>query len=416
VYSTQSPLTLDALLRPAGTTYAKPMNVCMVAYAVYECDSRLMCYAEALAKLGHTVDAIVLSGEEKESRDLVNGVNVLRILPRSQGTWTRYSYVKNVLSFFLRAMTLVTKRDLQKHYDVIHVHSVPDCLVFTGLIPKLRGAKVILDIHDLLPEFYISKFGATEKAFMCRALRGIERVSAGFADFVIAANDIWRDKLVSRSVPEKKCTALLSFPDRSLFRRNGRVRHDDKIIMMYPGTLSAHQGLDIAIRAFALIKDAVPNAEFHIYGNGPEKESLEALTRELCLEDRIKFKSSRPLRDIVPLMENADLGVVPKRNDGFGGEAFSTKTLEFMAMGVPVIVADTRIDRYYFSDSVVKFFSAGDVNSLAEAMLTVIRKPSVREDLVRNALRFIETNDWDSNKDKYLSVLTRLTRNETRVG
>jgi glycosyltransferase involved in cell wall biosynthesis len=44
-------------------------------------------------------------------------------------------------------------------------------------------------------------------------------------------------------------------------------------------------------------------------------------------------------------MENADLGVVPKRNDPFGDEAFSTKILEFMAMGVPVIVSETRIDR-----------------------------------------------------------------------
>ena len=45
---------------------------------------------------------------------------------------------------------------------MIHVHSVPDFLVFAALVPKLLGARIILDIHDILPEFYASKFGASK--------------------------------------------------------------------------------------------------------------------------------------------------------------------------------------------------------------------------------------------------------------
>ncbi len=48
-------------------------------------------------------------------------------------------------------------------------------------------------------------------------------------------------------------------------------------------------------------------------------------------------------------MSKADLGIVPKRAAGFGDEAFSTKILEFMALGVPVIASETQIDRYYFT-------------------------------------------------------------------
>jgi glycosyltransferase involved in cell wall biosynthesis len=384
------------------------MNVCMVAHAVYECDSRLMCYAETLAKAGHNVDAVVLSGSEGTPCDVVNGVKLFRVFSRSEGARTRFTYVKSVLGFFIRATILMTSRDLQKHYDVIHVHSVPDFLVFAALVPKLRGSKVILDIHDVLPEFYLSRFRSTERSLPYRTLRWVERVSAGFAHYVIAANDIWRDKLVSRSVPENRCITILPSPDRSIFHREGRTRDDRKIIIMYPGTLSGHQGLDIAIRAFGLIRDIIPNAEFQIYGSGPEEESLERLTRELHLEDRIKFNGPRPLRDIPALMENADLGVVPKRDDTFGDEAFSTKTLEFMAMGVPVIVADTKIDRFYFDDSVVRFFRAGDAQSLADAMVMLIMKPAVRERLVRNATQFIEATDWDSKKDSYMGLLNHL--------
>ena len=179
--------------------------------------------------------------------------------------------------------------------------------------------------------------------------------------------------------------------------------------MLYPGTLNWHQGVDIAIRAFAAIKDAAPNAEFHIYGVGPAEESLRSLAESLGLNERVKFGGTRELRDVASLMENADLGVVPKRNDPFGDEAFSTKTLEFMAMGLPVLVADTKIDRYYFTESIVQFFRAGDEASLAESMLTLIKSPDRRVDLVRNASEFIDSNDWVSNKSRYLGVVDSLT-------
>jgi glycosyltransferase involved in cell wall biosynthesis len=83
--------------------------------------------------------------------------------------------------------------------------------------------------------------------------------------------------------------------------------------------------------------------------------------------------------------------------------------LEFMAMGVPVLVGDTNIDRYYFNDSIVQFFCAGDEASLSNEMLALIRNSERRKDLVRNASEFINNNDWESNKGRYLNIVDRLT-------
>ena len=123
---------------------------------------------------------------------------------------------------------------------------------------------------------------------------------------------------------------------------------------------------------FLEIKDRAPNAEFHIHGVGPELASLAELTKELKAGEQITFYGQSNLRDVAALMESSDIGIVPKRNDPFGGEAFSTKILEFMTMGVPVIEAKTKIDDYYFDDSVVKFFEPGDEESLADAMLEMM--------------------------------------------
>ncbi len=108
-------------------------------------------------------------------------------------------------------------------------------------------------------------------------------------------------------------------------------RRDGKFIMLYPGSLNYHQGLDIAIKAFALAKEHMPDAEFHIYGEGPTLPDLVALARERGRRWRRQVLEGLPLEEIATVIASADVGVVPKRADGFGNEAFSTKILEFMA-------------------------------------------------------------------------------------
>src|SRR5438445_2239482 len=303
-------------------------------------------------------------------------------------------------------MALLTKRHLQNRYDLFHIHSVPDFLVFSAWLPKLMGAKVILDIHDLLPELYASKFRTTLDFSIGQCLIAVERISAAFADHVIVANHIWQQKLLSRSIRDyRKCTAILNFPDQSIFVRRGLEKTDHKFVILYPGTLSYHQGLDVAIRAFALIKNDAPHAEFHIYGEGGQKEFLRDLIAELGLEDRVFLKELLPLTEIAAVMANADVGVVPKRKESFGNEAFSTKILEFMAVGVPVIVSDTKIDKYYFDESLVTFFQSDDEKHLADRMLLLIQDGKLRRRLVSNAKEFIKKNNWEVKKAEYLGLV-----------
>jgi glycosyltransferase involved in cell wall biosynthesis len=118
---------------------------------------------------------------------------------------------------------------------------------------------------------------------------------------------------------------------------------------------------------------------------------------------------TRSLREIAQIMGRADLGVVPKRKDNFGNEAFSTKILEFMAVGVPVIVSDTKIDKFYFTDATVKFFHSGDIDDLARCMLEMINNPAERQRQVRDASRFVDTIDWTAKQHQYLELVDRLS-------
>jgi glycosyltransferase involved in cell wall biosynthesis len=384
------------------------MKVCMLAYTFYEQDNRVRRYAETLAKRGDRVDVVALRMAGQSSEEVVSGVHVYRIQRRVVNEKGKFTYLGRLLSFFLRSFIFLAWKQSQERYDLVHVHSVPDFEVFAALIPKLTGSKVILDIHDLVPEFYLSKFKASSNSLTFKLLVAVERMSASFADHVIAANHIWLRRLHARSVRTAHCTVILNFPDTDIFHLRGRSRQDCKFIMVYPGTLSYHQGLDLAIRAFALIADTNPHAEFHIYGGGDQADFLKTLIAEKNMQERIILKGGRALQEISVIMENSDLGIVSKRSDGFGNEAFSTKIFEFMSVDVPVIVPETAIDRYYFNDSVVKFFQANDENSLADAMLQLINNPGLRQDLVRNARKFIEGYTWERNKEIYLGLVDSL--------
>ena len=341
----------------------------MIAHSIYETDNRVIRYANALAERGDDVEVFALKRDKSLADvEMVGKVRVNRLQLRSRkDQHGRGAYLFPLLRFWLLSSLKVTWRHLWRPYDAIHVHNVPDFLVFAAWLPRLSGAKVILDIHDMVPEFYASKFHVEPDALGVKMLTRVERASAMFSDHVIISNHLWHKAFISRSAHEGKCSVYINRVDSKVFYNRGPTRNDGKLIIMFPGGLQWHQGLDIAIKAFAQLTDKLPQAEFHIYGDGNMKNDLIALTKELGLTQKVLFFDPLPAMQIAQVMANADLGVVPKRADSFGNEAYSTKIMEFMSVGVPVVVSSTKIDRFYFNDSVVRFFESGNVDALAQS-------------------------------------------------
>jgi len=383
-------------------------RICMLVYSFYEHDNRVMRYARTLAERGDEVDVVALgANEEQPAFENVDGVNVYRIQRRQRNEKNKFSYLFRLIRFCLKSSFVLSRLHLRRGYDLVHVHNVPDFLVFSAWLPRLSGAKIILDIHDILPEFFANKFHKPQDSAYVRLLRWIEFVSTRFASHVIISNHLWRDKITARSVPREKCSVFVNHVEPGIFDGK-RTRNEGKFILLYHGGLQRHQGLDIAIRAFAKISPQAPNAEFHIYGGGNVKPELQALVQELGLDGTVRFFESLPMREIAGTVANADLGVVAKRADSFGDEAYSTKIMEFMASGVPVIVSKTKIDSFYFNDSVVRFFESGNDKDLAEAMLDLMRNPELRRTLVHNASDYVARNNWNLKKYEYLNLVDSL--------
>lgn len=390
------------------------MRILMVAYTYFECDNRVRRYAETLARQGDTVEVVSLRQPGHECLGDLNGIKIFRIQGRVVNEKTKFDYLFRVTAFLFKSFWFITKHHLKNRYDLIHVHSVPDFEIFAALIPKLMGTKVILDIHDIVPEFYASKFNSGNNSCLSTLLKIVEKICCGFADHVIISNHIWGERLIARSIRKEKCTVILNFPDTSMFCRTRAKKESGKFIMMYPGTIAWHQGIDIAVKAMALVAQKNPSVEFHIYGRGPEEHAVEELVASMKLNGCVKIFGLTPLEDVAEKMMDVDLGIVPKRGDNFGGEAFSTKTLEFMAVGVPMLIAKTKIDAYYFDDSKVLFFEPGNEMDLAVKILSIAGDEKLRESLIENGLHHIQENNWDVKKHDYLTIVESLTGNRPK--
>lgn len=389
----------------------QPRRICMVTHSFYESDNRVLRYAETLVDSGNEVDVYAIRGSrEMLKTERIRGVNVFRIQDRFGKTQvSSLAYLGPLLLFLARSFIRITRADHDRPYDLIHIHNVPDFMIFAALYPRSHGTRTILDIHDIVPEFFGSKFGNGSKGVVYRLLLLMERVSASLADEVIIANDLWLQRYMARTGTEGRCRSIINYVDSRIFRPRHRARDDGKLIILFPGGLQYHQGVDIAIRAFGKIVKEIPEAEFHIYGDGSEKPALLELVAQLGVEEKVLFFQTQCIREIAAVMANADLGVVPKRADSFGNEAYSTKIMEFMASGVPVIVSGTKVDRHYFNDSIVRFFESGDVSALACEMLEMLSDEELRRNIAARALRYTDLNSWERQKGRYLDLVDCLT-------
>lgn len=380
-------------------------RACMVAYTFYGGDNRVRRYAETLAQQGWSVDAIVLETPGMPKMYDLKGVRVLGIQKRIKNEKHSLTYLFRLGWFLVKSAVVLTIEHIKKPYSVVHVHSIPDFEVFSAIVPKLLGAKIILDIHDIVPELFMKKFNGTKKSPVFKMLLLVERFSGMFANHVIIANDIWLKRISDRSIPPSKCSVVMNYPVSDIFGNVKRTREPDgKYLLMYPGTLSHHQGIGTAIAAVNALREEIPEIEFHIYGAGTDENSLHEQVTQLQLEQHVKFFGVLPLEQIAEVMANADVGVEPKLANSFSDEAFSTKILEFMTLGVPVIASDTSVHKYYITDDVVEYFHAGSVEELVVAIRKLYNEPEFRVKLVERASEYIKDFSWDKRKGAYLEL------------
>jgi len=388
------------------------MRICMIAYTHYPSDSRVRREAEALASRGDAVDVLSLRKPGEKAIDRLAGVRVLQVWAGRYRGSNPVIYLASYFAFFTLAMIYATVLQLRHHYQIVQIHTMPDFMVFAAIVPKVLGAKVILDVHDLMPELYQSKFGLGEQHWLIRLILWTERQSVRFADRAIAVNRTHLQTLIDHGNPGRKFVIILNVPDPGLFRESALARSNGHrgFRVMYHGTVAVRHGLAVALHAIAAVKDEIEGLTFRIVGEGDALADLVKLASELKLTESVEFRGAVPLEHLAPLILEADIGVVPLLSDQFTRNMLPVKLLEYVALGLPVICSRTDTIAYYFDDSMVQFCSPGNVGQLAEAILSLYRSQSKRAQLAMEAGQFNRKHNWAAEKLRYCQLIDELAR------
>jgi glycosyltransferase involved in cell wall biosynthesis len=395
----------------------KPKRHCMVVYARYPlAETRVQREAEALINHGYEVDVICARIPSEAAVDHHRGVRIYREeycfparLTKRGGLAENFL---NYLRFFASAAIRLTRLHKQRPYDTVQVHNLPDFLVFCALIPKLGGVPIILDLHDLMPEFYAGRFGEDGNPLLARLIRWQERLACSFADHVITVSEHWRQALIKRAVPAHKCSVVMNVADENIFHWAEadcpRLPNKDAFRLIYHGAIVCRYGLDLALRAIDQVRHEIPNIHLTIVGAGDYKPTLIRMTQELGLNRHVTIDKLHMAEELPGIIRNADVGIVPYKNDVFTDGLLPTKLMEYAALGLPAIAARTTAIEAYFSDSMVEFFEPGDVDDLARCIHMLYKHPERLAELSKGSKKFNERYNWAKIGAEYVALVERL--------
>jgi glycosyltransferase involved in cell wall biosynthesis len=398
------------------------LRVASITYDWYPFDPRVRRLAEAAVDAGYEYDVICLRQPHEQRYEVCNGVRIYRLpmdrgfgrpLPLTILAWCR---------FLMLAGALVTWLHLKHAYDVINVHNMPDFLVFSALFPRLFGARVILDVMDVSPELMMAKAKGRGRTLATRLAIWQERISTSFADHIVTAGRPFEERLLLRGVPPEKLTIILNSADPKLFPPSRQVHprpasssEEEPFILMYHGTLSERNGLDIALRAFAQAYRDAPRLRLDIQGRGEHLPVLQQLAVELGVGDRVRFTDPCPSEEIVDFVVHGDVGIIPYRLDGFQDLVLPTKAYEFAWMRRPMIASDTPAIRSLFRSESIILCDPSKPEEFARAILDLYHHPEKCVRMVDLAAADYMPYRWENMAAHYQQLLRSLGKKQKKA-
>lgn len=389
-------------------------NIAAVHYSYYPFDPRPRREAEALADAGMAVDVICLRLPEQPACETVDGVTVHRLsLIKNRGG--KLSYIAQYLCFILLAAGKLSRLHLHKRFAVVHIHNMPDVLVFAALLPKLGGSRIILDLHDPMPELYMTKYRLAAGSPVIRLLKVLERWSIAFADLVLTPNISFRQLFVSRGCPESKIHIVMNSPTDKIFP-SGRgeaapaaAKRDGPFVIMFHGGVHERHGLDTALEAIALLRPELPQIVFRVFGDGEYTERFLQLVDQYDLRETVTFFGPVPLERIAREIETIDVGLIPNRKSPFTDLNLPVRIFEYLSLGKPVIVPPTRGILDYFDETSLFFFEPGDAASLARTIRHLHQEPATAQERTKRGGRICARYSWASQRQTFLGLVAAMT-------
>ena len=387
------------------------MNVCMIVHSYYPWDIRVKRAAEALAER-YNVDVICLRNDKEAKKETSGNINVYR-LPVKRKRSGAFRYIYEYFLFLTLSSIKLNILHLKKRYKVIHIHTLPDFLVFSAVIPKLTGSTVILDMHEAMPEIFAARLNKKLDSRSMSFIKFIEKISMKFADQIITVNPTVKNLFIKRGTPDEKITLIMNVPDNKVLNLEENPERPDflrgKFVLIYPGAIMEERGLTTAIKAVNILKGDISNILFLIFGNvtsGNEyyEKSLRDLVKSMDLDNHVHFGGEIPHKQVPQYIKMSDIGLIPNLSNYITELETHNKLFEYAALNKPIIASDTMALREFFGKELILFFAPGDEKDLARCVLELYKNPERAKEMTKKAKKVYEENNWEIMKKRLYGI------------
>ena len=387
---------------------ASRIPVASVVFSYYPDDPRVRREAEALCDAGFDVTVFCLRGKGQLPGETVHGVNVRRLpIERKRGSKSRYLW--EYFAFIVLSAFVLSVHHFRRRFRAVHIHNMPDVLVFASVVPRLTGARIILDLHDPMPEVYMAKYNLGANHFVIRTLCWLERFSIRFSHAVITPNISFQRLFEQRGCPSGKIHIVMNSPQESIFLDLPRVpKNNATFTIMFHGTMAERSGILDALLSMKLLRGKIPGLRFITYGDGDCAERFVQAIEENAIGDVVTHFGQRSLEEIAAAIPCADIGLIANQRTVFTELNLPTRIFEYLCMGTPVIAPRTQGIGDYFAEDALFFFDAGDVSSLSRTILHTYENPRLRATMVERGQAVYAKHRWESEQLKLVELYRAL--------
>jgi len=220
----------------------------------------------------------------------------------------------------------------------------------------------------------------------------------------------------SLGVDRSKIHVIRPGVDANLFKKDrsklrSELKLEDTPVVLTVGRLIDRKGFDLIIRALPEVRQRVPGTVYLIRGDGPDKENLVKLTRELNLEDCVIFLDEVPYQNLSEIYNACDVFAMPNRCDAATGEqeGFGMVFVEASACGKPVIGGRSggAVDAVF--DGRSGFLVSGtDTHELADRLVELLLDGERRSEMGESGRQFVEKHhSWDAHAAQVWQLVER---------
>ncbi len=361
----------------------------------YPADCRVLLQAESLVAAGYRV-SVICPTDSKSARkaETVGDVRVYRyphppVFSGLLGYVLEYGY--SILMQFLISLYVF----LRHGFDAIHMHTPPDMNAVIPAFYKVFGIKFIYDLHDLSPELYLAQRDGEGSKLIHGLLLRFERFASRIANLLIATNETQQNVQIHRCCANpSKCFVVRNGPNEAFMKTvvpKQELRKPGCLNIGYVGVIGIQDGVDYLIRAVHVLVTECRRTDLQviIVGSGPALADLKSLVEKLKLSQYFLFTGMIPFVEVPQHIAAFDICSTPDPSNPYNDSCTTIKTMEYMAMGKPVVCFETS-ENVKTAGEAALYASNNDVLEYASLLEKLMNDAELRTQMGKQGRKRVE--------------------------